>query len=155
METASPSEGMNGTRIKSTLDGRCVNTIVLSRPMRFPSQPAAIDDAACSSPATKNTRPMTSADVWNLVMNQYTTNVLTTNPPPKESTAKSAESCATVRRDRTNGNRLPGVSSSPRSIAGESRSARNPAITPTTVSHFFSAPMPIDMRLPNALSPGQ
>jgi len=33
--TAQPRSGMNGTSIKSTLEGRWVNTIVLTRPIRL------------------------------------------------------------------------------------------------------------------------
>src|SRR3954454_17423776 len=32
---AYPSAGMNGIRIRQTLEGRCVNTMVLSRPIRL------------------------------------------------------------------------------------------------------------------------
>src|SRR5207248_11105816 len=86
----------------------------------------------CRRPATKNTDPVTSAEEWNYVMHQYTTNVFTTKPPPKESTAKSADRRATVRFDRTRGKRFSAVSSSPRSSCGESRRARRPAATPIT-----------------------
>ena len=44
--TASSSVGMNGTRISSTFDGRCVNTIVRISPNRAASGPAASAETA-------------------------------------------------------------------------------------------------------------
>ena len=68
--TASPKVGMNGTRIRSKFDGRWVNTIVFSIPIRFASQPATIDEPAWTSPVAKNTRPSASVDVPNFFENQ-------------------------------------------------------------------------------------
>ena len=50
---ATGSVGANAISARSTFDGRCVKTIVFKRPMRAPSQPAATDDPAWSSPTPK------------------------------------------------------------------------------------------------------
>ena len=53
--TASHAVGARGTRTSSTLDGRCVNTIVFSRPIRCASQPAARSDSPEMIPTQKKT----------------------------------------------------------------------------------------------------
>ena len=80
--------GPTGTRASSTFDGRCVKTIVFSRPMRSASQPAAIDEPAWSRPTPKKTRPITSAVAPKRRPNQKTMNDCTMNPPANASSAK-------------------------------------------------------------------
>jgi hypothetical protein len=54
--------------MRSRFDGRWLNTIVLSRPNRSPSQPAVSSDAVYRMPTTKNTSPTVASDAWNLVV---------------------------------------------------------------------------------------
>ena len=54
---ASASVGMNGTRISSTFDGRCVNTIVRMSPKRAASGPAASAENAARMLAANRMPP--------------------------------------------------------------------------------------------------
>ena len=58
---------MKGTRTSSTFDGRWVNTMVFSRPIRLARRPAAMDEALCSRPAPKNTTPMSPTEAPNFL----------------------------------------------------------------------------------------
>ena len=116
---------MNGTASSSTFDGRCVNTIVFSSPKRAPRRAAATDDAACSSPAPKNTRPRVSTLTPNFRWSQNTRKVCTTKPPPNESSANSAASRRMVELGARLGIGAAGAGELPRpSIAGDSLDAR-------------------------------
>ena len=52
----------NGTSSSSTFEGRWVNTIVFSRPIRFASRAAVSADSPCRSPTPKNTTPSASGE---------------------------------------------------------------------------------------------
>ena len=54
---ASGRVGITGISISSTLDGRCVTTIVLIRPIRFARRDAASADRPASTFAAKNSVP--------------------------------------------------------------------------------------------------
>ena len=57
---AGPSEGMNATATSSRFDGKCVKTMVFSRPARAATRAATIDEPAWSSPPAKKTRLISS-----------------------------------------------------------------------------------------------
>ena len=92
---------MNGTMISKMFDGRCVNTIVFSSPNRAPTVAAAMDDAAWSKPAAKNTADINSSDAPKVRSNQKTMNTVTTKPPANASTANSDASLVTRLLDRS------------------------------------------------------
>lgn len=54
---ASGSVGISGTRIRKMFDGRCVNTMVLIKPMRRASRGAASCENALSTPVQKKMVP--------------------------------------------------------------------------------------------------
>ena len=57
MATASGSVGMSGRRMSRTLDGKCVKTIVFTRPNRSASRAADSADTAASRFAAKKMEP--------------------------------------------------------------------------------------------------
>src|SRR3990170_1410419 len=59
-----------------------------------------MEDPACRIPAAKTTTPIVAAVTPKRRWNQKTTKVVTTNPPAKASSPKSAASLITVGRDR-------------------------------------------------------
>src|SRR5215469_11708676 len=59
---AIPSVGAKGTSIKQTFDGRCVNTIVLTRPIRRASRTAMRYEKAERRPDQKNKEPAAVSD---------------------------------------------------------------------------------------------
>src|SRR5688572_8308677 len=89
---AQPSVGMNGTRIRNTLDGRCVNTIVFTKPIRRAIRTATRYENEASTPAQKKMVPATAVESWNLSKSHSTTIESSTRPPAKESRLKSAAS---------------------------------------------------------------
>jgi hypothetical protein len=93
---ASGKVGMNGTSSNSTLDGRCVNTIVLSKPMRAATRSASKNEIAASRFAAKSSGPIVCGPTPKRSVNQYAMNAWTTNPPANASTAKSAASRSTM-----------------------------------------------------------
>ncbi|GAA1994282.1 hypothetical protein GCM10009838_68210 [Catenulispora subtropica] len=52
------SVAVKGIAASSRLEGMCVTTMVLSKPLRSPNLPAAMLEAAWSSPAAKNMVPI-------------------------------------------------------------------------------------------------
>jgi len=54
---ASGRVGIIGISISSTFDGRCVTTIVLTRPMRFASRDATSADSPANTLAAKKSVP--------------------------------------------------------------------------------------------------
>src|SRR3954451_17684222 len=107
---ALPKVGANGTRINSTFEGRCVKTIVLSKPARAAIRGAITEDAAWSRPAAKITVDISSWLGPDVLENQNTMNTLITKPPANASTANSDDSFVTVARDRSSGIRLRATS---------------------------------------------
>src|SRR3712207_7014807 len=55
--TAGPRLGMNGTRMRQTLEGRCVNTIVFTSPIRLEIRTATKYDKAERMPVQKKIAP--------------------------------------------------------------------------------------------------
>ena len=97
---ASGSVGMNGTRISSTFDGKCVNTIVLIRPMRAARRAADSAETAARMFAPKKIAPSSAGSAPNRRWNQYASRLWVTRPPAKASSENSAESRKTTSRDR-------------------------------------------------------
>jgi hypothetical protein len=62
--------GANGTAARSRFDGRCVNTIVRSSPMRSASLTATWKEPACSSPTAKKTTASVSTEAPKRRVNQ-------------------------------------------------------------------------------------
>ena len=94
--TASSGVGASGTSMRSTLDGRCENTIVFSRPKRSANQPAASSDAPERMPTQKKMTARSATGRPHRRKNQYDTIDWTTSAPANASRPKSAESFATV-----------------------------------------------------------
>ena len=61
---------MSGTRISRTFDGRCVKTIVFTRPIRAAIRDADSDETAASRFAKKKIVPRTAGSTPNLRWNQ-------------------------------------------------------------------------------------
>src|SRR5262245_8687210 len=58
--------GATAARTKHTLDGLCVNTIVLMRPIRFDNHAATGNENAASTPLQKKKNPALASDSSNL-----------------------------------------------------------------------------------------
>src|SRR5919204_3426933 len=71
--TASRGVGASGTSMSSTFDGRCENTIVLSRPKRSANQPAASSDAPERIPTQKKMIARSATGRLQRRKNQYDT----------------------------------------------------------------------------------
>src|SRR5439155_10880790 len=59
---AKPSDGANGIRISRTLDGKCVKTMVLTRPNRSAMRVATKYESAEKTPVQKKIVPATAID---------------------------------------------------------------------------------------------
>ena len=88
--------GASGTSSRSTFDGRCVNTIVLSRPKRSASQPAARSESPERIPTQKKMTARSEICRPHRRKNQYATIDCTTRPPANASRPKSADSFTTT-----------------------------------------------------------
>ena len=111
---------MTGTSMRSTFDGKWVNTIVLSKPKRAASQPAARSDNPDNKFTAKNSTASCVGSRPQRMKNQYATSDWTTSAPAKASSPKSAASLATVPRDRW----IPRNRRSPWTFASSSWSVR-------------------------------
>ena len=90
--TASGAVGMNAARISSPLAGRWVNTIVRTSPMRRAMRTATSAENAESTPAQKNTAPLTAIDRPKRRCSHSTSSAVMTKPPPNESRLNRAAS---------------------------------------------------------------
>src|SRR5713226_8519405 len=124
---ANGSVGMNGTSSSSTLDGRWVNTMGLIRPNRRARRTATRYEPADSTPVQKKIVPAVATDRSKRWNSHNASRDWTTKPPPSESSAKSADSVYTMRRDSTSGARFGCGSPSD----GDSRLYRTMAISPS------------------------
>ena len=79
----------NGTIRRSTLEGKCVNTIVLTRPMRRAIRAAIRYENAESTPVQKKIVAATATESSNRSKSHSASNDCTTKPPPKASRLKS------------------------------------------------------------------
>jgi len=64
------ADGANGTAISSKLEGKCVNTMVLTSPIRRASHAAPRCERAFNRWTTKNTIPRSCSDSPNRLKNQ-------------------------------------------------------------------------------------
>jgi hypothetical protein len=77
--------GAMAARIKHTLDGMCVNTMVLMRPIRFDNHAATGKEKADSTPLQKKNSPAAERDSSNLLNSHSATSDCTAKPPANES----------------------------------------------------------------------
>src|SRR5262252_2078472 len=94
---------MRGTRIRNTLEGRCVYTIELIRPMRRASGAAASIENAPAIPVQKNIVPAVTMERWKRWKNHNATSDCPANPPANVSSEKTAASVYTTRFDLLSG----------------------------------------------------
>ena len=85
--------------MSSTLEGRCVNTIVRTSPKRAARGTAASAEMAARMLAPKMMAPSTAGSTPYCWLNQKAMKLVITNPPAKASSAKSADSRRTTRCD--------------------------------------------------------
>src|SRR5579884_486540 len=88
--------GANATNISNTLEGICVNTIVLTSPILSAILAATINENAVRAPAIEKIYDRVVRSAPNLVKNQKDTILWITKPPANESTAKSADTLGTI-----------------------------------------------------------
>jgi hypothetical protein len=95
--------------------------------MRPARRTAAWKESACRIPTAKKTIASVCGEASYLRVKRKAMNVCGTKPPPKLSSANSAERRATMPRERWSGGRGSSSSSWPSSTAGETRDdARSP-----------------------------
>src|SRR6516162_7919313 len=97
------SVGAKGTSIKQTFDGRCVKTIVFTRPMRRASRTAIGYEKAERRPDQKNKEPAAVSDNPKWSNSHSASSDWTKKPPPNESRLNSAAKVNTIRRDGPSG----------------------------------------------------
>src|SRR5450759_728824 len=73
--------GMKGIATRHRLEGRWVNTMVLTRPMRLAMRTATRYESAVSTPVQKKMLPAMAADTANFWYSQSATIDCTTKPP--------------------------------------------------------------------------
>ncbi len=81
---------MNAARTSKPLAGRWVKTIVRTSPIRSAMRTATRAENADSTPAQKNTVPLTAIDRSKRRCNHRTSIAVITKPPPNESRLNSA-----------------------------------------------------------------
>ena len=84
--------GENAATIKQTLDGICVNTIVLMRPIRLAIRAATGSENALNTPAQKKKTLAAATESANFSNNQSASKDCTMKPPANASMLKSAAS---------------------------------------------------------------
>ena len=97
--TAYSNVGAKGTKIKKTLEGICVMTIVFNKPIRFAKIGAIKMDMAVMISAMEKIRDKEINCTLNLKKNHVVSNVLTMKPPPKASIENKEDNFRTVFRD--------------------------------------------------------
>src|SRR6516162_3682446 len=95
--------GAEGTSIKQTFDGRCVKTIVFTRPIRRASRTATGYEKADRRPDQKNNEPAAVSDKPKWSNSHKASRDWTKKPPPNESRLNSAAKVNTIRRDGPSG----------------------------------------------------
>lgn len=94
------AEGMSGTSMSSTLLGRWVKTMTATAPKRRTSAPAAIELRPATTLTAARTPPRAATVTPQRAWSQKERKASSVRPPPKESTAKSAERRSTCGRSR-------------------------------------------------------
>src|SRR5258708_36827095 len=82
--------GATAARIRQTLDGICVNTIVFTSPMRRDSQAATGNENAARTPDQKKYTPAAASDKPNLLNSHNARRDCTAKPPANASTLNKA-----------------------------------------------------------------
>lgn len=82
--------GAMAARIRHTLEGMCVNTMVFTRPICRESQAATGNEKAASRPDQKKNKPAADSDRPNLLNSHSAMSDCTANPPAKASILKRA-----------------------------------------------------------------
>src|SRR5215472_4568582 len=100
---AIPSVGAKGTSIKQKFDGRCVKTIVFTRPIRRASRTATGYEKADRRPDQKNNEPAAVSDKPKWSNSHNASRDWTKKPPPHESRLNNAAKVNTIRRDGPSG----------------------------------------------------
>src|SRR4051794_26178611 len=123
---------MNGIRINSTLDGRCVNTMVLTRPKRCAMRTATRYEPADSTPVQKKIEPAMAVDSWKFWNSHSASIDWTMRPPANASRLNSAANRYTSLRDAPNaGLAVPSLLASG-AITGGNLRYRPAAVAPRT-----------------------
>src|SRR5712691_7098475 len=138
-KTASLRLGISGTRMSKMLEGRCVKTIVLTRPKREARRDASSAEIPAKIFAQKKMTPSVPGFTPNRRKNQYAAKLCTTKPPANESSANRLESFITTRWEWPIPKKLPIVPGKAdpscgklTSAAGERRVKENANRTPRT-----------------------
>ena len=97
--TAYSNVGARGTKIKKTLEGMCVITIVFNKPIRFANMGARKMDMAVIISAKEKIRAKEINCTLNLKKNHVVSKVFTIKPPPNASIENKEVSFRTVFRD--------------------------------------------------------
>ena len=84
--------GATAASISAMLDGMCVNTIVLTSPMRRDSQAATGNEKAESTPDQKKKTPAAASDMSKRSNSHSASSDWTTKPPAKASRLNRAAS---------------------------------------------------------------
>src|SRR6185503_11059094 len=90
--SAHSTEGAKAAAIRHRLEGMCVNTIVLIRPMRAPIQAATGKENADNTPVQKKNRLAAARDMSKRSNSQSASRDWTTKPPANESMLNRAAS---------------------------------------------------------------
>src|SRR5262249_9199512 len=89
---ATESVGEIAAKIRQTLDGMCVNTMVLTSPIRPDNQAATGNEKAESTPDQKKNRLADESENSNRSNSQSASSDCTTKPPAKASRLNKAAS---------------------------------------------------------------
>src|SRR5690242_16489217 len=93
----------NATTMRQMLEGICVNTIVLMRPMRLPSHAATGNENAASTFVQKKNALAAPSDKLKRSNSQSASSDWTVKPPANESRLNRAASLYTVLREGPSG----------------------------------------------------
>ena len=88
--------GASAASIRAMLEGMCVNTMVLMRPIRRDSHAATGNENAASTPDQKKNTPAAASDRPKRSNSQRASSDCTTKPPAKASRLNSAASLNTM-----------------------------------------------------------
>src|SRR5262249_14758583 len=114
---ATAKVGAKGTVRSRRLEGRCVKTIVRTRPIREAIHAAAKCEAVFAIRAPKKSRPMIASETPNRSKKKNERSAVVRNPPARLSSPKSAESFQSAERVPRDG--AAGRGAAGRSAAGE------------------------------------
>src|SRR5260370_34794329 len=138
-KTASLRLGISGTRMSRMLEGRCVKTIVLTRPKREARRDASSAEIPAKIFAQKKMTPSVPGFTPNRRKNKYAAKLCTTKPPANETRPNKLESFITTPWECPIPKKLPIVPGKAdrscgklTSVAGERRVKEYANMTPST-----------------------